>query len=404
MKKYLKLIKIVSAILIILLLSTAVYSENIKKIKITVINEMGEPLKDVLVFKDFVFKGLTDGNGKIKVDIPFNSFYTLYFEKKGYESFMLDIKPLWDNDIKIHLTANSNFLDEESHLEGVATLNKKTLSNSVFYIKGKGLLREIWTNKDGKFSTNIPDLKNSFFIYIDSKKENNKYIINYYIENVKLDKNKEQFYINFSDFNKKSYNITNNSKYSFNTTSLIIYNKSVYYPFIFYWNTNIKNKNLIINIYNNSGKLFDEFKFFYEIFYLPEKISDNNNKFKFFTNNFNLAKSNIELNDKNLETVSKYNNQEIFIEKQLPDTKISLLIKEKKFKHFILMDKTQKVILNYYTNQDSFYIPYSIFDNAYYMSVIYFPDIKDGYLVFLTDTNLTAIDNYLKIAITKKIK
>lgn len=400
----LKLKKFIYIIFVIIFTFIFLSSQNIKKFTITVYNEMGETLDNVLVFKDFVFKGLTDKRGEFSIDVPFKNYYTLYLEKKGYESFMMDITPQWNNNIKIHLTSNSNFLNEETHLEGVATINKKLISNGSFYIKSKGLLREIWTNKDGKFSTNIPDLKNSFFIYVSSKTINNKFIIDYYIENIKLLKNTNNLYIDFSNFNQKSYKIKIENDLSFNTTSLIIYNKSVYYPFIFFWNFNIKNKELIININNLSGKLFDEYNFFYEIFYLPETRKKNIKRYQFFTHNFNLQQKNIELNNKNIKVVKKYNNQEIFIEKQLPDTKISLLIKENKFKQFILMDKTQKVILNYFTNRDSFYIPYSIFDNAYYMSVIYYPDLKDGYMVFLTNTNLTAINNYLKIAITKKIK
>ncbi|MCX8059372.1 MAG: hypothetical protein N3A58_08160 [Spirochaetes bacterium] len=383
----------IKKISIIFFLSLSIFLVNINdiyggekiEIVLNIYSDIGCPLENTQIYDDKnSLIGVTSQDGVFKT-IFYNNFpMYLLINKDGFERVIIQLKRKKLINLSINLSPIKN-TQKEVPFNGIFYKDKVPLSKSIIYIKSAGLLKEVWTDNDGRFSTTITRDQKVIIFYIESFFDKDSYVENIYIEEIQPEEIKNDLnYIYTSSFIKKNYTIKNlfkNPSYYF----LRLVNDTVYF-------TDIGNEfskknyfnNLKLNIYSKNDRVFKNYQIFLDLRFEISKIKEISLvrlleeeyliEFKEDTNNYIFSSLDYEvgINFKRLSNNFSFGfyNIEVF---------------EEELKKFIFYDKNGNQNLSVYFFDENFKINENIFKNLYYYSFSIVINKSFSYDQFLDD-------------------
>lgn len=371
--------------LFVFLLFNKGYSGQKFEFNLKIFSDFGVPLSDVNIYDDknsLIGKTNKDGIFNTIFYDKFPSYIVLV--KDGYEKIIFQYKRRNYTNLTINLQPLKDTIKEEP-FNGVFYKDKVPLSNKSIYVKSSGVLKEVWTDSQGRFSTTINRNDRIIIFYIESSNDKDSYIEDIYIEEIFPDEFRNDInYIYTSNFIKKSYfikNIIKNPSYYF----LRLSNENTYFTDIGN-EFNKKNyfNNLKLNIFSKNDRIFKNYNFYLdlrlelnkkkEVSIIKLLEDESNIEYKEDFNNYitNSIDFNIGINFKKLSGFVGFSfyNIEAF---------------EEELKKFSFFDKNGNQVLSVYFFDETFKLDENFLKNIYYYSFSIVINKPFSYDQFLDD-------------------
>lgn len=354
------------------------------ELNLKLFDDLGYPLDNVEIYdNNNSLLGKTDIEGNFKIIFYDNlpTFIILY--KDGYEKIIYQLIRKKIINFTFILQPLKNFSNEKP-FNGIIYKNKSPLQNKVIWIKSGGLLKEVWTDSQGRFSTTIDYKKKLLIFYIERDNSKDSFVENVYIEELNPEEIKDELnYIYTSDFIKKSYNFSNlfkNPSYYFlnlsNNKSYIIIGNS-------FDDKKYFNK-VNLNILSKNDRIFKNYQFFLDLRFDLNKTKEGSILYKLQDEKNYIS----DENDKNY-LISSYD-YEIGINFQRKSNNIYFAFEnieafEEELKRFIFYDKNGNPFLKIFFYSQNYNLKEEFLKNVSFYSFSLIINKPYSYEQFLDD-------------------